>query len=64
MRKAGAVAEAARMATFQAHAATHDDLTRLANRRHLLDYGARRGAPAIGPAQSAPNGPRAPPTPT
>jgi diguanylate cyclase (GGDEF)-like protein len=40
IRKASAVTEAARMATDQAHAATHDDLTGLANRRHLLSAGA------------------------
>ncbi len=46
LRKTGAVAEAARMAVFQAHAATHDDLTKLANRRNLLEFGARRKAAA------------------
>ena len=40
VRKASAVSEAARMATSQAHAATHDALTALANRRHLLELGA------------------------
>ncbi|HEY2795613.1 MAG TPA: GGDEF domain-containing protein, partial [Micromonosporaceae bacterium] len=40
IRKAGAVTAASRIAVDQAHAATHDDLTGLANRRHLLDTGA------------------------
>jgi diguanylate cyclase (GGDEF)-like protein len=40
IRNAAAVAEVTRMATDQAHAATHDELTGLANRRHLLATGA------------------------
>jgi diguanylate cyclase (GGDEF)-like protein len=40
VRKASAVTEAARMATHQAHAATHDELTGLANRRHLIESSA------------------------
>jgi diguanylate cyclase (GGDEF)-like protein len=40
VRKASAVSAASRIATDQAHAATHDDLTGLANRRSLLETGA------------------------
>lgn len=47
IRKASAVAEAARMATEQAHAATHDSLTGLANRRHLLEHSAILNAPGL-----------------
>jgi diguanylate cyclase (GGDEF)-like protein len=40
VRNAQAYAELARVAEEHAHAATHDALTGLANRRHLLDEGA------------------------
>jgi len=40
IRKASAVSEAARMAIDHAHAATHDEITGLSNRRHLLETGA------------------------
>jgi diguanylate cyclase len=39
IHKANAVREAAQLITDQAHAATHDALTGLANRQHLLTYG-------------------------
>jgi diguanylate cyclase (GGDEF)-like protein len=42
IRNASAYAELARAADEHAHAATHDALTGLANRRHLLDKGAEQ----------------------
>ncbi len=44
IRKAEAVGASARLVMDQAHAATHDALTGLANRQRLLDLGAGAGA--------------------
>jgi diguanylate cyclase (GGDEF)-like protein len=40
VRNASAFAQARQLASRNAHAATHDPLTGVANRRHLLEYGA------------------------
>jgi diguanylate cyclase (GGDEF)-like protein len=48
LRKANAVSTAAQMASDQAHAAIHDQLTGLVNRRRLLEYGAEQRIGLIG----------------